>query len=1005
MAYSWRVTLNSVDISAKVVSFSITSNIENFCRELSLNTVDTDVYSAFSFTQFPSDTALEVFTNIGSGFVSQGQFYIERPTLEITPNATQLQGVWGRSKQAKLGAPFALKVDKIWASDTSFFSICQEMHDLVGLTWSSSYSSIGDFTIAAYSFQADGIYPIDVISRLAGYAGAIVTSSKDSHIRIVRRDFAPTSVDRAIQGIEAQRILDRPIWPDFGNRIKVSSTGGTSGYSIDILEDKLCFLGDGTGSLVVYAQVSDSDGRALDNTVVSWSIDRTDLATLAYSETSTSTRTVDEEEQKAADYLTVTVEHPPISVQSVYAKSDVDRETNLLNGGYTLDGATITFTNPLPYCDTTLLITYTCDGIASNTVYSGSTSGTATLTAKAGGTKDDIKIYVGNPCECSDEIGDDGDSEFGIDLEAIPNPICCMDSTSGTCACSMPEGCISRILVTAYEFGVMDDGRIVDFVDISNPIIGELLYTQVRLGTIKVEDVPATVVEELPSTWRCETKYFFTSPPSAKYYFPDGSYVPFIGTSIDGRDVYVNKTMAAPVELGSYIYLSGYINGAAINYFEGYGKGSATIQASVQGSREEPYTTTIDIEVKCGTSPNPTPNPNPHPWIPPSPKPKPDPDPDPNPGWCKDKSGTPIPCEMPKWCCNKNGEPGCWLEEECDEPPPSGCVTTDMSDNPDAYDSSQRFGAYGETCTCEILCEGEIEKYGTTQTYDGSSYRTLSQIATEDYGLTEGTPEHTEKMGELHDDALSLCVDECEASEACQGEVPVISGADSIPPGAGEYPYSVSGGVPPYTWSVSGNGGQGGASISSSGVLSIQKANCGSYIISATDACGVEGTFSVRSSSGKWRKDSHVCEPCYTIPGRNCTSLGYCDVTYSVTYSFFYMSYGCTDEVVSGRFKAQVCISVFYAWFNDSFIHLCNSCRNDFLGWGTTSYYTYLRQMICDSLCDTYLTDCAPCNFAFLAQCAAIVGKASVAEAYAPNGALEGVAVVDDGTLKEWVCP
>jgi len=991
MAYSWKVTLNSVDISAKVVSFSITSNIENFCRELSLNTVDTDVYSAFSFTQFPSDTALEVFTNIGSGFVSQGQFYIERPTLEITPNATQLQGVWGRSKQAKLGAPFALKVDKIWASDTSFFSICQEMHDLVGLTWSSSYSSIGDFTIAAYSFQADGIYPIDVISRLAGYAGAIVTSSKDSHIRIVRRDFASTFVDRAIQGIEAQRILDRPIWPDFGNRIKVSSTGGTSGYSIDILEDKLCFLGDGAGRLVVYAQVSDSDGRALDNTVVSWSIDRTDLATLAYSETSTSTRTVDEEEQKATDYLTVTVEHPPISVQSVYAKSDVYRETNLLNGGYTLDGATITFTNPLPYCDTTLLITYTCDGIASNTVYGGSTSGTATLTAKAGGTKDDIKIYVGNPCECSDEIGDDdGDSEFGIDLEAIPNPICCMDSTSGTCACSMPEGCISRILVTAYEFGVMDDGRIVNFVDISNPIIGELLYTQVRLGTIKVEDVPATVVEELPSTWRCETKYFFTSPPSAKYYFPDGSYVPFIGTSVDGRDVYVNKTMAAPVELGSYIYLSGYINGAAINYFEGYGKGSATIQASVQGSREEPYTTTIDIEVKCGTSPNPTPNPNPHPWIPPSPKP--DPDPDPNPGWCKDKSGTPIPCEMPKWCCNKNGEPGCWLEEECDEPPPSGCVTTDMSDNPDAYDSSQRFGAYGETCTCEILCEGEIEKYGTTQTYDGSSYRTLSQIATEDYGLTEGTPEHTEKMGELHDDALSLCVDECEASEDCQGEVPVISGADSIPPGAGEYPYSVSGGVPPYTWSVSGNGGQGGASISSSGVLSIQKANCGSYIISATDACGVEGTFGVRSGNGVWTKVGYsYCKDC-EHPTYVCdceeyvTCFCYCSATWAL------------DPVISGRFRVIVdkCIWAI-VWSHAANIDSdCPGCREAAISWCEACYYN-------DSLTKNHSCS-SGCNRTFLSECAAIVGVPLVAPDYTPGGILVGIAAVISGDKWEWVC-
>jgi len=128
-------------------------------------------------------------------------------------------------------------------------------------------------------------------------------------------------------------------------------------------------------------------------------------------------------------------------------------------------------------------------------------------------------------------------------------------------------------------------------------------------------------------------------------------------------------------------------------------------------------------------------------------------------------------------------------------------------------------------------------------------------------------------------------------------------------------------------------------------------------------------------------------------------------VTYSIFYSFNYLVGRWTTEVVSGRFKAQVYTSVLYAEFEESFIDYCNDCRNDFLGWGTTSYYTYFRQAPCDSTCDTYLTQCAPCNFAFLAQCAAIAGIAPVAEAYAPNGALEGVAVVDDGTLKEWVCP
>jgi len=128
-------------------------------------------------------------------------------------------------------------------------------------------------------------------------------------------------------------------------------------------------------------------------------------------------------------------------------------------------------------------------------------------------------------------------------------------------------------------------------------------------------------------------------------------------------------------------------------------------------------------------------------------------------------------------------------------------------------------------------------------------------------------------------------------------------------------------------------------------------------------------------------------------------------VTYSIFYSFNYLNGYWTAEVISGRFKAQAYTSILYAEFEEAFKDHCNSCRNDFLGWGTTSYYTYFRQAPCDSTCDTYLTQCAPCNFAFLAQCAAVVGMDPVTEYRAHNGALGGAAVVDTGILKEWVCP
>ena len=172
------------------------------------------------------------------------------------------------------------------------------------------------------------------------------------------------------------------------------------------------------------------------------------------------------------------------------------------------------------------------------------------------------------------------------------------------------------------------------------------------------------------------------------------------------------------------------------------------------------------------------------------------------------------------------------------------------------------------------------------------------------------------------------------------------------------------------------------------------RSNCGSYIISATDACGVEGTFDVRSSSGQWRKDSHACTICSSIPDRNCTSLGYCDVTAQIFYSWYFTGSVSTAVVVSGRFKAQVYTSMFYANISGAFNEVCPNCRNDFFGWATYCYYNYFGDYTCAS----------PCNYAFLAQCADIVGIDLITIYYAPNGSLSGATIVQTGKLQEWVC-
>jgi len=115
-----------------------------------------------------------------------------------------------------------------------------------------------------------------------------------------------------------------------------------------------------------------------------------------------------------------------------------------------------------------------------------------------------------------------------------------------------------------------------------------------------------------------------------------------------------------------------------------------------------------------------------------------------------------------------------------------------------------------------------------------------------------------------------------------------------------------------------------------------------------------------------------------------------------ITYYWNYAGDEVTDEIISGRFKVLVYTSWLIAWVSEAFIHHCPNCREDFFGWGSYCYYNYFGD---------YHNCGAPCDYAFLAQGAAIAGMDLVTISYAHNGALEGVRVVYWVSLKEWVCP
>ena len=346
MPYAWKITLDSVDISDKVSRFSITSALDSFCREMTLDISDPDLYAELDFSQISEAPEIEIFTRTGEEWISQGEFFIERPALAVSIQSDLLQGVWGRSLTAKLAEPFAPKITKAWEEKTTFFTICEEMCDLAGFEWNQAYSDIDDFIIFPYTYEADGVYPIDVISELAVLAGALVSTARLGHLCIKQIDYAPSSADVTITDDDIRAITERPEWPTFGNRVRITPTGELGSYSIALVIPDPCLKADGSSRAKVYAQVRDPDGEPVDGLAVNWETD-SDSAALERATSNTQEIIIRSEPQRADNFYSVAVNFPPSSVDGIYAYSDTARRNNFAAAGYEIDGKTITLTDKL----------------------------------------------------------------------------------------------------------------------------------------------------------------------------------------------------------------------------------------------------------------------------------------------------------------------------------------------------------------------------------------------------------------------------------------------------------------------------------------------------------------------------------------------------------------------------------------------------------------------------------------------------------------------------------
>jgi len=839
MPYDWKIELDSVDITDKVARFEIDADLAQYCRELTVEIADPAFYAGLDFATIPAAPALEVFTMTASTWVSQGKYFMERPALSSDINQDIINGLWGRGETARLGAPFAPRVSKMWDQDTSFFAICAEMCALAGLTWDDSQAAIDDFYIFAYTYQVENAYPVDVLSELAELAGALLTCDRLGRVLIRAIDYAPAAAAVTITDADWAAIQEAPEWPDFGNRVRIIPAGSLASYNVQVYAPSVCLPADGTSRAKIYAQVTDADGNPLDGGVVAWQTDAS-AAGLLYATSNTLETVMPPEEIKADNQHRFTLALPPASIVGVYAYADHARRHNLLVGGHSIDGSTVTLTTALTYCDQALRVYYTVAGVAINYLTAGSTAEDVTVTAEMDGQRGTAEIYVGNGCRCP----------ASLKLDAVPR--------------SIPINHTAQLIAYAEEGGgPITDGRLVRVWE--RTALGALSWTTARLGTVGIVNEPADAVNEIAGASQC-TLSRFPLAGTIRVYRAD------IDGNPTGADIYSSHSgkivdLSAALETGTELVAHYTARGAALNYFAAGGTAStAYFRASMVTNREAPLEAEASLQLTDPT--------------------------DPTSGstgddyegggyggsggsdgeldteWdfgCTLDDGSVVQCEddpgddwaSHKTCCEKGGVAGCWPHSECDDSQPQfDCMPANVSDNPEATPNERFTGALETGCTCEESCQAELAAFGTTQGYDGGSYRTIEEIVAQDQGLSyvEGgdNADYYQAVQDETDSALADCLEACSAiALEWHPDNPDTINA----PGA--VTLFVRYGKGPFSWSVDGEPGWSLAAETTEGrgntLTAAETEACGSATITVTDADGDSVSGSVRNvDDGQW---------------------------------------------------------------------------------------------------------------------------------------------------------
>lgn len=363
----WDVLFDGVSIADQVISFDINKSRGSYCKDVTVEVADYTLKDSIDLTEVPSEALIEIRTNTGSGWISEGTFFVERCTLIQTKEAITLS-LWGRDESAKLTQPFAQRMSKEYDEDTTLYEIIEEILDDCGIAYDVNRMMIDDFTIYANSYSVQEMYPLEVLQQLVGVTDGFLYTDRQNQLWVLKDEYSWSNSVTEIGATVIESISEREDYPEFGNRIHVGSYADSGELDIDVnLEFDETYVACGEG-VTGRAVVTRKDGTPVAaGYKVEWDTDNGDYAAWENEETSVTDHHIDEERAVASSRRLVSTEYPIRQVHAVTLVStgaDVDVKE--------CEGTSITLDEDLPFTNSAVLIDYTT-AYATNTLVGGST--------------------------------------------------------------------------------------------------------------------------------------------------------------------------------------------------------------------------------------------------------------------------------------------------------------------------------------------------------------------------------------------------------------------------------------------------------------------------------------------------------------------------------------------------------------------------------------------------------------------------------------------------------